>query len=139
MFPGALAPFGLLQLSPDTSGPLEPKWNIQGAWYEWQHCSGYNYNDNIINGFSHTHIQGTGGIDLGDLLVMPLVEGKNWYWDAGQVEPLTEMQVRALGQGYGLVFSPSELGYRSFFSHARRQRGQGFTVCISRLRMFSLN
>jgi putative alpha-1,2-mannosidase len=70
----------MLQLSPDTSGPPEPKWNIQGDWYQWQHCSGYNYNGNIINGFSHTHIQGTGGIDLGDLLVMPLVAGKNWYW-----------------------------------------------------------
>src|ERR1035441_5321828 len=42
MFPGATAPFGLVQLSPDSSGPPDAKWNIQGDWYEWQHCSGYN-------------------------------------------------------------------------------------------------
>lgn len=126
MFPGAVAPFGLLQLSPDTSGPPEPKWNIQGAWYEWQHCSGYHYNDNVINGFSHTHVQGTGGIDLGDLLVMPIVEGKNWYWDVGNVEPLSEMQIRNLGEESGLVFSPTELGHRSFFSHAKETARPGF-------------
>ncbi len=117
MFPGAVVPFGLVQLSPDTSGPPDVNWNIQGNWYEWQHCSGYNYRDNIINGFSHTHLQGTGGIDLGDVLFMPLIEGKNWSWHAGKVEILDEMQVEALGKDSGIVFSPAELGYRSFFSH----------------------
>jgi predicted alpha-1,2-mannosidase len=125
MFPGALVPFGLMQLSPDTSGPPEPHWNVQGDWYEWQHCSGYNYSDNIINGFSHTHIQGAGGIDLGDLLVMPLIEGKNWYWDAGKVEPLTQMQIQAIGH-QSVVFSPTELGYRSFFSHSNEAARPGF-------------
>lgn len=125
MFPGATVPFGLLQLSPDTSGPPEPSWNIQGDWYEWQHCSGYNFNDNIINGFSHTHIQGAGGIDLGDLLVMPLREGRNWYWQAGKVEQLTEMQIGAIGE-QAIVFSPTELGYRSFFSHATEAARPGF-------------
>lgn len=119
MFPGATLPFGLVQLSPDTSGPPEPHWNVQGDWYEWQHCSGYNYRDNVINGFSHTHVQGTGGIDLGDLLIMPMVEDLNWSWDVGRIQPLTEMQIEALGAASGIVFAPSELGYRSFFSHER--------------------
>ena len=83
MFPGAVAPFGLVQLSPDTSGPPEPKWNARGDWYGWDHCSGYHYPDNVVVGFSHTHVQGTGGVDLGDILVMPIVEGRNWFWDPG--------------------------------------------------------
>ncbi len=126
MFPGATVPFGLVQLSPDSSGPPEPHWNVQGDWYEWQHCSGYNFRDDVINGFSHTHVQGTGGIDLGDMLIMPLVEGRNWSWDAGRIEPLTYMQIEALGTDSGNVFSPSELGYRSFFSHERELARPGY-------------
>lgn len=126
MFPGAVAPFGLVQLSPDTSGPPEPHWNVQGDWYEWQHCSGYNYRDNIIEGFTHTHIQGAGGIDLGDVLVMPLVEARNWSWQTGKVEALTEMQIEAIGGAAGIVFSPSELGYRSFFSHDKEIARPGY-------------
>ena len=126
MFPGATMPFGLVQLSPDSSGPPEPHWNVQGDWYEWQHCSGYNYRDNVINGFSHTHVQGTGGIDLGDVLIMPLVEGLNWSWDPGRIQPLTEMQIETLGTDSGIVFSPSELGYRSFFSHEREIARPGY-------------
>ncbi len=60
-FPGAALPFGLIQLSPDTKdAPDEP-------------CSGYNYKDNIIYGFSHTHLSGTGIGDLFDVMVMPTV------------------------------------------------------------------
>lgn len=126
MFPGATLPFGLVQLSPDSSGPPEPHWNTQGDWYEWQHCSGYNFHDNVINGFSHTHVQGTGGIDLGDVLIMPMVEGRNWSWNTGRIEPLTQMQIGALGTDSGIVFSPSELGYRSFFSHEQETARPGY-------------
>ncbi len=125
MFPGAVAPFGLVQLSPDTSGAPDAHWNAQGDWYEWQHCSGYAYRDNIINGFSHTHLQGTGGIDLGDILLMPLAE-VNWFWNPGHVEALTEMQIEALGVHSGVVFDPSELGYRSFFTHDQERARPGY-------------
>jgi len=58
-FPGACAPFGMMQLSPDTR-------------YEgWDGCSGYHYSDSIIYGFSHTHLSGTGVPDYCDLLIMP--------------------------------------------------------------------
>ena len=75
-FPGASAPFGLVQLSPDTSGPPRP-------WYEWDHSGGYHYRDSIIDGFSHTHIQGAGAPELADVLLMPVVSGANWAWDRG--------------------------------------------------------
>ncbi len=59
-FPGATVPFGMVQLSPDT--------RIDGSW---EGCSGYHYTDNLIYGFSHTHLNGTGVSDYGDILLMP--------------------------------------------------------------------
>jgi predicted alpha-1,2-mannosidase len=59
-YPGATAPFGFVQLSPDT--------RTQG----WDACAGYHYSDSSILGFSHTHLSGTGIPDLADLLVLPL-------------------------------------------------------------------
>lgn len=58
-FPGATAPFGMVQLSPDT--------RLEG----WDGCSGYHYSDNKIYGFSHTHLSGTGVPDYGDILLQP--------------------------------------------------------------------
>ena len=59
-YPGATVPFGMVQLSPDT--------RIDGSW---DGCSGYHYSDNIIYGFSHTHLNGTGVSDYGDIMLMP--------------------------------------------------------------------
>ncbi|KAB2869805.1 MAG: glycoside hydrolase family 92 protein [Bacteroidales bacterium] len=62
-YPGATVPYGLVQLSPDT--------RLTG----WDGCSGYHYSDNVIYGFSHTHLSGTGASDYGDILIAP-VTGK---------------------------------------------------------------
>lgn len=56
-FPGAAAPFGMIQLSPD------------GDTKGWNWCSGYHTSDTDIKGFSHNHLSGTGWADLGDILV----------------------------------------------------------------------
>jgi predicted alpha-1,2-mannosidase len=61
-FPGATMPFGAVQLSPDT------------GIKDWDHCSGYHYADSAILGFSHTHLSGTGCIDLLDVLLMPATD-----------------------------------------------------------------
>src|SRR3954469_13648762 len=71
-YPGAVLPFGMVQLSPDT--------RVDGSW---DGCSGYHYSDSIIYGFSHTHLSGTGVSDWGDILIMPMVgaaslENKNY-------------------------------------------------------------
>lgn len=58
-YPGAVAPFGMVQLSPDT--------RLEG----WDGCSGYHYSDDMIYGFSHTHLSGTGCEDLCDILFTP--------------------------------------------------------------------
>ncbi|WP_445456514.1 GH92 family glycosyl hydrolase [Flavobacterium sp. HNIBRBA15423] len=59
-FPGATVPYGMVQLSPDT--------RIDGSW---DGCSGYHYSDSVIYGFSHTHLNGTGVSDFGDIMIMP--------------------------------------------------------------------
>lgn len=63
-FPGAVVPFGMVQLSPDTQ--IKPRKEAYG----W--AAGYRYDDNSIVGFSHTHFSGTGHSDLGDVLLMPI-------------------------------------------------------------------
>ncbi|MDE1175046.1 MAG: GH92 family glycosyl hydrolase [Edaphobacter sp.] len=124
-FPGATAPFGLVQLSPDTSGPPEPKWNERGAWDGWEHSSGYHSPDDVLLGFSHTHLSGTGSSDLGDLRIMPIVEGRNWSWEIGVPEPLAEMQAAFLGPDSGWVF-PTQVGYRSSFRQETEQAAAGY-------------
>lgn len=58
-FPSACVPFGLVQAGPDTGNG------------DWEHCSGYNYEDKSIYGFSQTHLNGTGCPDLGDVRILP--------------------------------------------------------------------
>ncbi|MFD2871541.1 GH92 family glycosyl hydrolase [Mucilaginibacter ximonensis] len=58
-YPGAVVPFGMVQLSPDT--------RLEG----WDGCSGYHYTDSVVYGFSHTHLSGTGIADYCDILFMP--------------------------------------------------------------------
>lgn len=126
MFPGAVAPFGLVQLSPDSSGLPEARWNDRADYYQWDHCPGYHYPDNVILGFSHTHLQGTGAIDLGDVLVMPMVEGRNWSWQTGAPGQQAQAQIQAIGNDSGWVFDQDEQGYRSFFSHEQEEVRAGF-------------
>jgi predicted alpha-1,2-mannosidase len=92
-FPGATMPFGMVQLSPDT--------RLSG----WDGCSGYHYSDNVIYGFSHTHLSGTGISDYGDILLMPMVG-----------EPSLE----------ALVDGKTEKGYASPFSHLKERAVPGY-------------
>jgi predicted alpha-1,2-mannosidase len=71
-YPGATVPFGSVQLSPDTDTiPMFTNGKYNPDVYKY--CAGYNYDDNTIVGFSHTHFSGTGHSDLGDFLIMPTV------------------------------------------------------------------
>jgi predicted alpha-1,2-mannosidase len=86
-FPGATVPYGMVQLSPDT--------RIDGSW---DGCSGYHYDDSTIYGFSHTHLNGTGVSDYGDIMLMPTMG-----------EPSFDNKV-----------------YASTFSHANEKASAGF-------------
>lgn len=59
-FPAATCPFGMIQAGPDTRIGT------------WDGCAGYHYSDSLILGFTHTHLSGTGIVDYGDILFMPV-------------------------------------------------------------------
>ena len=103
-FPGACAPFGIVQLSPDTDTIPH---NINGTYQKkvYEYCAGYQYHDTTIVGFSHTHFSGTGHSDLGDILIMPTTGEL-------KLNPGTEEQ--------------PESGYRSRFSHEKEKSMPGY-------------
>ena len=68
-FPGACSPFGMIQASPVTGG------------VGWRYCAEYVYSDSIIWGFTQNHLNGTGCMDLGDILVMPSTGQRTRSWD----------------------------------------------------------
>lgn len=94
-FPGVVVPNGMIQPSPDT------------RIYQWDACSGYYYEDTSINGFSHTHLSGTGCGDYGDVLLMPTV-GKQVYHAMG-----TESQKMAYASDFSHDNEVAQPGYYS--------------------------
>lgn len=98
-FPGAVAPFGMVQLSPDTDTGCV----IRECY---GHAAGYRHDDPTIQGFSHTHFSGAGHSDLGDFLIMPAA-GENVLLEPG--DPKT----------------PGS-GYRSRFSHDTETAQPGY-------------
>ena len=88
----------MVQLSPDT----DTAQYSYGQGYNkevYRYCSGYQYDDPTIVGFSHTHLHGTGHSDLGDILLMPTT---------GEIK-----------LNPGIVSKPNS-GYRSRFSEEQR-------------------
>jgi predicted alpha-1,2-mannosidase len=92
-FPGPSVPFGMVQVSPDTDTT------------NWDTDSGYEYTDPTIQGFSLTHLSGTGCPDLGDFLFVP--------------------QVGAPAFVAGHKDHPEE-GYQSVFSHSDEEASAGY-------------
>ena len=93
VYPGAQTPFGGIQISPDTDEHF------------YDCASGYKWNRNSIQGFSLTHLSGTGIPDLGDFLFMPGV-------GAPLLSPGTDEE--------------PDSGYRSRFSHEREKASPGY-------------
>ena len=95
VFLGASVPFGAVQVGPN---------NINKGW-DW--CSGYNYSDSVVKGFSQNHLNGTGIPDLGDILIMPFT-GAVRMETGSQADP---------GQGYSSHYSHAqEVARPSYYS-----------------------
>ncbi|MBR7005039.1 MAG: GH92 family glycosyl hydrolase [Bacteroidales bacterium] len=91
--PAASAPFGLVQLGPDT---------VDGG------VAGYHDKDSLILGFSHTHLSGTGQGDLGDFLFVPIIGEVPQNADGFAVQPLPfSHKDEKAGAGYYRVEFPS--------------------------------
>ena len=100
-FPGAVAPFGMVQLSPDTDTTCEMR-------KCYSHAAGYRYEDPTIQGFSMTHFSGAGHSDLGDFVVMPV---------AGDAVPLEPGDAAKPGSGYRSRFShDSEVASAGYYA-----------------------
>jgi predicted alpha-1,2-mannosidase len=92
VFPGPTTPHGMVQLSPDTG--FNP--------------GGYRYGDTHVEGFSHTHLSGTGCYGLGNFLV------------TATTGPLRTREGRT-AEAAG-----AEGGYRSQFSHDTETAEPGY-------------
>ena len=90
-FPGATLPFGMVQLSPDT--------RIDN----WDGSSGYHYSDDIIYGFSHTHLSGTGIPDGCDILFMPTIDSDRNFSPLMKRDP-NELEPQHKGFGFSSSF-----------------------------------
>eukprot|EP00762_Andalucia_godoyi_P004942 ANDGO_01410.mRNA.1 putative glycosidase Rv0584 len=66
LWPGASEPFGNVRLSPDTAP--------EGLWLRYQHFGGYHHDDSYIRGISHTHMVGSGVLDLGNIRISPSLQ-----------------------------------------------------------------
>ena len=98
-YPGATVPFGAVQLSPDTR---------RG---DWDACSGYHYSDSTLLGFSHTHLSGTGCIDLGDILFRPTVADITLHTqgDIYQPSPFSHNTEQAVPGYYTVVLEDEQI------------------------------
>jgi predicted alpha-1,2-mannosidase len=103
-YPGAAYPFGQIQLSPDNG--------TQG----WDWCSGYNYSDSTLAGFSHLHLSGTGIGDLADISFLPATsevtfrEGeKNEDFVSRYAGKYSHDQEKATAGYYGVTLKNSDI------------------------------
>ena len=104
-YPGAAAPFGMVQWSPDTT-PAAP------------HSGGYDYRDHHVSGFSLTHLSGAGCAVYGDFPFLPTTE------------PLHSSPAPRAGPGLAGRFQPgfshaSERAEPGFYSSTLRPRRGG--------------
>lgn len=121
-YPGASAPFGMVQLSPDTDTSC-----VIRACYA--HAAGYQYNDPTIQGFSFTHFSGAGHSDLGDFLIAP----------SSGPAPLEPGDPARPGSGYRSRFDhKTEEAHPGYYAvtltdaHARAEMTAGARVGVAR-------
>jgi len=95
--PGAAVPFGFVQVGPDTRDSSVG----QPGFY---HFGGYYYEDDLIDGFAHTHANGMGVNDLGGIHVM-VRDGwdPEWITPKHRAAPFDHDQEHASPGRYGVT------------------------------------
>ncbi|MBR2838358.1 MAG: GH92 family glycosyl hydrolase [Kiritimatiellae bacterium] len=102
-YPGPTRPFGMVQPGPDT------------GYGDWQHCSGYRWEDAKILGFSQTHLNGTGCSDLGDFLLLPFIGAMQ----EGEPHGVKDRETETAWPGYYSV-ALTNFGVRAEVTAAKR-------------------
>ncbi len=98
-FPGAMVPFGMVRLGPETASML-----IRARALN---TSGYYYGDDQLLGFSHTRLNGTGATDGGHFLVVPATESlQPKFYRKGQTTRFSHREELA-SPGYYAVKLPA--------------------------------
>ncbi|MCB9052298.1 MAG: glycoside hydrolase family 92 protein [Lewinellaceae bacterium] len=120
-YPGAVLPFGMVQLSPDNG--------TEG----WDWCSGYHYSDTVIAGFSHLHLSGTGIGDLCDISVMPYLAQDI---QAGAPQSFNHNQEQASPGFYGVTF---DNGIKAELTATRRVGMHRYTFPEGAERAFAID
>ncbi len=112
----AAAPNGMAKVGPDTSGP----WGT----VNFLHYSGYWYGDNIIQGFSHLHLHGTGATDYGVLGVMPTgTFGPSQTTAAGYQSTFAKASESAVPGRYAVTLDQGNIGVEiTATTHAAHHR-----------------
>ena len=90
--PAACVPFGMVQAGPDTGN------------FKWDYCSGYQFNDTAVLGYSQTHLSGTGCADYGDVSFLPFTGELRSLPMSGNIDKKSE---RA-SPGYYRVVHPDD-------------------------------
>lgn len=85
LYPGAVRPHGMIQLSPDTGGAANSEnlygmdpldyiiEKVFGSFNPGEHIGGYLYPDDYVEGFSHLHLNGTGCYGFGNFLITAMI------------------------------------------------------------------
>ena len=135
--PAAACPFGMVQAGPDT------------GTCDWRYCSGYQFGDAELIGFSQTHLSGTGDTDLGDVRLLPFVGSRmpertaldkvseraspGWY-EVSVGEPAIKVSIAAAPRSavYRLVYpdgSVPSIKLEPCTGISRSEKEAGFPLC----------
>jgi len=114
-FPGAVAPFGMAQLSPDTG-----------------HYAGYRYPDSKIRGFSMVHISGVGCGLGGDLPVLPTTGVPTSTDYAAYALPFSQDSEQASPGSYAVTLAAPAGPVRAELSATTRTGWQRYTFPATR-------
>jgi len=120
--PSASWPFGMIQAGPDTGNA------------GWQYCSGYQFSDTSVLGYSQTHLSGTGVGDYGDVQILPFTGPLRMLPMRSAIDKSTEVA----SPGYYSVVQSSD-GVRVEIAAAKRSAIYRFTWMRSGTRRVLVN
>ncbi|MFN7143924.1 MAG: GH92 family glycosyl hydrolase, partial [Myxococcota bacterium] len=107
--PGALVPHGMVRASPDTHG-------------DESSVTAYRYEETLLDGFSHTHLEGAGGSDYGYSQILLLPQAGELVVDADERVASFDHATESARPGYYAVTAGGVRAELTATSHAAVHR-----------------